>query len=162
MIPLLKAAGGETHLINTASYAGFVSSPWSAAYNASKAGVIALSETLQAELQSTNVNVSVVCPGFFPSGLLLESNPAGDVPTGAISAAARRMFDRSTLTADQVADAIVGLIDKPQFLTILPAEARRAWRFKRFFPRCFSRVVAEQSNRLRDRMQAKLDAPANK
>ena len=64
--PILLSQGVEGHIVNTASIAGTVAGPGGAAYNVSKFGVVALSETLHHELTmlGSQVHVSVLCPGF--------------------------------------------------------------------------------------------------
>lgn len=59
-------AQGEGHVVNTASIAGFAYAPFMGPYNASKAAVVAISETLKAELamSAPAVGVTVVCPGW--------------------------------------------------------------------------------------------------
>ena len=59
-------AQDEGHVVNTASIAGFAYAPMMGPYNASKAAVVAISETLAAELamQGSEVGVSVLCPGW--------------------------------------------------------------------------------------------------
>lgn len=56
----------EGHIVNTASISGFSHRPRMGPYNASKAAVIAVSETLQFELEDegSDVGVTVVCPGW--------------------------------------------------------------------------------------------------
>jgi NAD(P)-dependent dehydrogenase (short-subunit alcohol dehydrogenase family) len=56
----------EGYIVNTASVAGLVTSPFMAPYCASKFAVVAISECLQKELamQASKVGVSVLCPGF--------------------------------------------------------------------------------------------------
>ena len=68
--PLLRAQD-EGHIVNTASIAGFVHRPRMGPYNASKAAVVALSETLRFELEEegSNVGVSVVCPGWVATNI---------------------------------------------------------------------------------------------
>ncbi|MDE2120854.1 MAG: SDR family NAD(P)-dependent oxidoreductase [Betaproteobacteria bacterium] len=70
-LPRMQAAGAPAHVLNTASAAGLVSTPGMAAYNASKQAVVALSETLRAELQAQHspVGVSVLCPAWVPTGI---------------------------------------------------------------------------------------------
>ena len=51
------------HIVNTASIAGLVSHPGIAAYNVSKFGVVALTESLRLDLAETQVSSSVLCPG---------------------------------------------------------------------------------------------------
>lgn len=68
--PLLRAQD-EGHIVNTASIAGLVHRPRMGPYNASKAAVVALSETLRFELEEegSNVGVSVVCPGWVATNI---------------------------------------------------------------------------------------------
>ncbi len=70
-LPRMQAAGQPGHVLNTASAAGLVSTPGMAAYNASKQAVVALSETLRAELleQHSPIGVSVLCPAWVPTGI---------------------------------------------------------------------------------------------
>src|SRR3546814_8830011 len=49
--------------------AGLIHPPQMAAYNTTKAAVVALSETLKAELHRYGIQVSVVCPAFFRTNL---------------------------------------------------------------------------------------------
>lgn len=64
-VPHLRAQN-EGHVVNTASISGFSHRPRMGPYNASKAAVVALSETLQFELEDegSDVGVTVVCPGW--------------------------------------------------------------------------------------------------
>lgn len=50
-------------ILNVASVAGFMPGPWMAAYFATKAQVLSLSEALAYELQGTGVSVTALCPG---------------------------------------------------------------------------------------------------
>jgi len=65
-VPILLEQKTEGHVVNTASMAGLVAGPGMAAYNVSKFGVVALSETLQLELRALGapIGVSVLCPGW--------------------------------------------------------------------------------------------------
>ena len=64
--PILLEQGGEGHIVNTASVAGFITVGTSAPYAVSKHGVVALSETLYHELRAeqANIGVSVLCPAW--------------------------------------------------------------------------------------------------
>lgn len=54
---------GYGRILNVASIAGFQPMPYFAAYAATKAHVLSLSEALNIELAKTNVRVSALCPG---------------------------------------------------------------------------------------------------
>lgn len=59
---------GRGHIINMSSTAGQHGPAYGAAYGASKAGLIAFTESLRAEYHGTGVSASVICPGFTRSG----------------------------------------------------------------------------------------------
>ena len=61
-IPRLRARG-HGGLLMTSSVEGLIGTPYSAAYSASKAMVIALGEALWAELAGSGVDVLTLCPG---------------------------------------------------------------------------------------------------
>ncbi len=72
-VPIMRAQGTPAHVVNTASAAGLVGAvPYMGPYAVSKAGVIALSETLRAELELAGapIGVSVLCPGFTDTNVL--------------------------------------------------------------------------------------------
>jgi NAD(P)-dependent dehydrogenase (short-subunit alcohol dehydrogenase family) len=64
-LPRLRA-NNEGHIVNTASSSGLVHRSRMGPYNASKAAVVALSETLRFELEAegSHVGVSVLCPSW--------------------------------------------------------------------------------------------------
>ncbi|SEJ54918.1 Short-chain dehydrogenase [Pseudomonas linyingensis] len=78
-LPLLLAQGRPAHVINTASLAGLLNSPFMAAYNVSKQAVVALSESLHYELAAlqAQVGVSVLCPGPVASEIMTSDQGQG-------------------------------------------------------------------------------------
>jgi NAD(P)-dependent dehydrogenase (short-subunit alcohol dehydrogenase family) len=66
-IPMLKEAGAEHRkalVVNTASIAGVRGQGWLAAYSATKAGVIGLTEAAHIELSGDGIQVTAFAPGF--------------------------------------------------------------------------------------------------
>jgi len=63
IVPRILKHGEGGHVVSTASQSGLTVVPGCAMYNATKAAVIALMETLACDLQGTNVGSSVFCPG---------------------------------------------------------------------------------------------------
>ena len=90
---------GSGHVVNTASILGHMSSAGLAPYNVSKHGVVALSETLHAEMVAagTGVGVTCLCPGLVSTNILdsernrperlLDDAGAGSWDSGALGAA---------------------------------------------------------------------------
>lgn len=70
-VPIMLKQGTESHVVNTASMAGLLSSPFMSVYDATKFAVVAISESLSMELalQGAPVKVSVLCPGFVSTNI---------------------------------------------------------------------------------------------
>jgi len=136
----LKQNAGGAHIINVASIAGFAALPTMAAYNVSKAGVVALSETLRIELAPARVGITVVCPGFFRSGLLERAR----MTTQAERDFTEKAMSESRFTADDVAAAALEGVDRNEPYVILPRRARSLWRFKRWFPNAYLGYITKR------------------
>lgn len=65
-VPRMIAQQTEGHIVNTASVAGLISSPYLSVYQATKHAVVSLTESLRMELElmGTKLGASVLCPGF--------------------------------------------------------------------------------------------------
>jgi NAD(P)-dependent dehydrogenase (short-subunit alcohol dehydrogenase family) len=70
-VPALKEAGkdGGAMIVNTASIAGKRPQGWLAAYSATKAAVIALTEATGKELANDGVRCTAICPGFVDTAM---------------------------------------------------------------------------------------------
>ncbi len=68
-LPELMRHGSEAHLVNTASVGGLVGMRNLAIYNASKFGVVGLSEAIRADMKANGMGVSVLCPGVIATAL---------------------------------------------------------------------------------------------
>ncbi|MFM8412551.1 MAG: SDR family NAD(P)-dependent oxidoreductase [Alphaproteobacteria bacterium] len=134
------AARGRGAILNVASMAGLVSVPTMAAYNATKAAVVALSETLAAELRAKGVTVTVLCPSFFDTHLL----DRGRFASADLERAGRRAFAQARMTADDV--AAVGLRDAAagRLHSVPMLDGRLAWLAKRAAPGLFTRVLSSE------------------
>jgi len=144
IIPLLTEQGSG-HIVNIASFAGIANAPAMASYNAAKAAVISLSETLRHELQPLGVGVSVVCPSFFKTNLIATSRQAspepGEEPAPQMDRIVQRLMDKSTFTADSVAAAIFDAVRDKRFLVLAHADDRRQVLIKRLSPELYFRMV---------------------
>jgi len=113
-VPRLKELG-RGHIINTASMAGMRGMPGMAAYCASKAAVVSLSESLYAELMPLGIGVSVLCPGFVKTRLAqtsMESDPTKSL--GEASAAMSALIDAG-IPVEAVAERVIEAIAAKEF-----------------------------------------------
>jgi len=91
---------GRGHVVMMSSLGGKKGSPYSATYAATKAGLIAWTSGLRAELEGTGVGASVICPGFVSEvGMFAErSQPAprilGTSTPEAVAQAVLRAIER--------------------------------------------------------------------
>jgi NAD(P)-dependent dehydrogenase (short-subunit alcohol dehydrogenase family) len=130
-LPPMVAAGRGGHLVNVSSAAGLVALPWHSAYSASKFGLRGLSEVLRFDLARHRIGVSVVVPGAVNTPLVHTVEIAGvdrDNPR------VQRLVGRFTghaVTAEKVADKILGGVRKNRFLIYTSADIRALYLFKR-------------------------------
>lgn len=141
--PLMKNQGSG-HMVNTASAAGLVHPPRMSEYNAVKAGVVALSETLMHELKPFRVNVSVICPTFFKTNLT-ESLRGKDE---AAQQSATELIDKAKVTADDIATEVIKGVQKNTHIILTDRNGRLAYAAKRFARPIYYRVMAKASRQM--------------
>lgn len=135
-IPVFRKQGWG-HIVNTASAAGIISLPWMAPYNATKAAVIALSETLRAELKTSNIGVTVVCPTFFQTNLL-DNARISDDHTRSVAYA---IFEKMSFgTTRSVSSAILKAVKKNRLYVVPQPDAKLYWFMKRLMPQTYHTV----------------------
>jgi NAD(P)-dependent dehydrogenase (short-subunit alcohol dehydrogenase family) len=118
-VPIMLKQGEAAHVVNTASVAGLLSSPFGGVYNATKHAIVTISEVLYAELvlAGAPIGVSVLCPGFVKTRIMdSPRNRPAELTEGMVSPSAqafretvRRMVEAGAspdLVADKVLDAI--------------------------------------------------------
>ncbi|HMC37215.1 MAG TPA: SDR family oxidoreductase [Actinomycetota bacterium] len=112
---------GVGHLVNVSSIAGHVGVRFEAVYSATKAGLLAFSESLRYELAGSGVWVTVVSPGAVRTAFFQREGRAYE-----------RTFPRP-VRAERVADALIRAIEqnRPQVFVprwmAFPAWLRGAW-----------------------------------
>ncbi len=119
--------------VNVASAAGLLAPPRLAPYNVSKAGVVALSETLSAELADDGIGVSVLCPTFIKTNIHKVGRQHGE----GTREAGERMMDRAKKTADEIAEITLDAAAKGQLYITPHPDGLWAWRAKRADPEYF-------------------------
>lgn len=142
---------GSGSFVNIASMAGLMLAPLMDSYNVSKAGVIALSETLSQELRDSGIHVTCVCPAFFQTNL--ASTMRSNVP--GIQQNVNKLMKRSSITADDVANDIFQAVKDREFWVLPHVRERRMWLLKRHAPKAFDWLMHRESRRWMNKMGGK-------
>lgn len=127
------------HILNVASAAGLLCSPDMGPYNVTKAGVIALSETLYSELQPFGVGVTVLCPTFFKTNIIAGARATEQ--SALIGAFVEKLSSQSKIQAGDVARIALESCDAGRLYSVPMADGQWAWRIKRVAPGLYYRKV---------------------
>ena len=134
---------GRGHIVQLASIAGKGGFPGGATYCATKHAVIGLTESLRVELRGTGIELHQVLPIGVNTELYSGVSQA-------------RGF--STPEPEDVANAIVGLLQTSQFQTFVPKRLDAVVRFNAVVPRRFAEAVTRMFKG--DRVLLSADASA--
>lgn len=143
-VPLFKRQRSG-HIVNVASLAGLVHPAAMSSYSASKAAVVALSESLRYELRPWGIDVSVVCPSFFRSNL--SSSLGGGDPLA--DQVATKLIDRAPRSADDIAALVVAAVARKRFLVLPDRQARLASWAKRLARPLYERPMFAAGAKIR-------------
>jgi NAD(P)-dependent dehydrogenase (short-subunit alcohol dehydrogenase family) len=132
---------GSGYLVNTASAAGLLTSPFDAPYAVTKHGAVALAEWLAVMYGDRGLRVSVVCPMGVATPMLMGPLESDEPGAKAVAASG------AVLAAGQVADAVVAGIAAERFLILPHPEVGRYWAQKAADP---DRWLAGMRRLLRD------------
>jgi NAD(P)-dependent dehydrogenase (short-subunit alcohol dehydrogenase family) len=146
-VPGFKKQGGG-HILNVASAAGLLAAPEMAPYNVTKAAVVALSETLHAELAAHNIGVTVLCPTFFQTDIV----KSGRLHSSDGAALAAKLMARAKLQADDVARLALEGVEANRLYVVPHADGLWLWRLKRLAPELFYHRLLPRLKDLRRRV----------
>lgn len=132
-VPRMRSRG-HGHVLNVASAAGLLAPPQMGPYNVTKAGVIALSETLHAELKRNGIRVTALCPTFFVTKIADSSRGVTDEQG---RAAIRRVMERSKVQAPDVARCALDAVARGELYCLPMRDGRVSWLLKRAIPGSF-------------------------
>jgi NAD(P)-dependent dehydrogenase (short-subunit alcohol dehydrogenase family) len=119
--------------LNVASAAGLLSAGNMGAYNVTKAGVVALSETMYQELAEDGVGVTVLCPTFFRTNIG-RSSRGGDEKMKEV---VEKLMDRAKINAESVAKTALDAVEGRRLYALAGEDGRWLWRAKRMSPQGF-------------------------
>ena len=135
-VPKFKQQGYGA-IINVASAAGYTAAPEMTAYNVTKSSVLALSETLSAELRQDQIRVNVLCPTLVPTNIMKN----GRLPQHYAGLADHLLTNHAFITSDKVAIKTLNALDANQLYTIPQPDAKLFWMMKRASPTLYAKVL---------------------
>lgn len=136
-----KQDSQERHIVNVSSAAGHIPFPGMSAYSATKAAIIALSESLRGELAAYGIGVSAVCPGFVQTPIVETVQLFGSMDNPETQKIVRRMFSTGNLTPETVAEKTLAAISKNRGMIVIGGLARFGYTLKRISPALLARMV---------------------
>jgi short-subunit dehydrogenase len=132
VLPAMLARGAG-HIVNIASLAGKTSTPYAVSYATAKAGLIAFTHSLRAELRGTGVSASVISPGFVTGeGMFAKQERAHGVRVSPLV---------GTTRPERVAQAVLSALrsDTPE-IVVNPGPIRLMQAFNQVAPDTMSRI----------------------
>ena len=143
--PLFKTQGSG-RIVNVASLAGLVHPAGMAGYNATKAAVVALTETTGHELASHGVTAHVVCPSYFRTNLMagLEGRDA------ALQTVMTKLVEEAPLGPEDIAAAVLDGIDRGVEVILPDPAAVAAYDLKRGDRASYDNVMRAQARKLEE------------
>jgi NAD(P)-dependent dehydrogenase (short-subunit alcohol dehydrogenase family) len=152
--PLFQAQR-RGRFVNVASQAGLNHPPRAAAYNATKAAVVAISETLEVELERDGIGVSVVCPAFFRTNLHTTMR-AADARAEKLT---HKLVGRARRSAESVADQVFEAVARGDFYVLTHRDGQVAWLAKRLLPHgLYTALVKREYRRMEGREATEVKA----
>jgi NAD(P)-dependent dehydrogenase (short-subunit alcohol dehydrogenase family) len=135
---LIRQKGG--YVLNMASSAGLFALPEMAHYSVPKAAVIALSETMKAELARYGIGVTVSCPAAFTSDILNKQGV--DVSRSVTLRSLEKDAQSGRHTSESVAAHAIRNMERNHLYDIAHDSMEVMWFLKRLMPETIYRVFA--------------------
>lgn len=135
-VPQFKRQGYGA-IINVASAAGYTAAPEMTAYNVTKSSVLALSETLFAELKKDDIRVNVLCPTLVPTNIMKN----GRLPKQYAGLADDLLMNHAFITSEQVVVKTLDNLDAGKLYTIPQPDAKLFWLLKRVSPSLYVKAL---------------------
>jgi short-subunit dehydrogenase len=98
-------ARGVGHIVNVASAASWIAGGGGATYCASKFGLLGYCQSVALELDGTGVDISIIAPGVIATEM---------------AAGVRDIPGLRTVTPEEVAATIIGVLERPRFVAFIP------------------------------------------
>jgi NAD(P)-dependent dehydrogenase (short-subunit alcohol dehydrogenase family) len=150
-VPPMVRRGRGGHVINVSSAAGYSASSALVAYNATKFGVLGLSEALWEELRPHGIGVTAVCPGLIDTPITRNARLVGAMNDPKLREEMVRGYQRRGYGPERVATNILKAVQRDRLVAPISPEAWALYYAKRFAPWALRRLglwLAARSRRI--------------
>ncbi|MCG8920664.1 SDR family oxidoreductase [Actinokineospora sp. PR83] len=139
---MMVERGEGGHVVNLSSAAAYTISRGLPAYSATKAAVLALSESLRAEFAAHGIGVSAICPGIVATDITNTTRFAGvdDVEQQRLRRKAGKAYARRGFGPERVAEDIVRAVERNSAVVPVTPEAKVGRVLSRFAPGLMRRL----------------------
>lgn len=147
-VPAMVSRGAGGHVINVSSAAGYAAMSSLAAYNATKFGVLGLSEALWEELRPHGIGVTVVCPGLIDTPITGAARLFGEMDKTRLREQMIEGYRRRGYPPERVARNILKAVQRDRLVAPISPEAWGLYYLKRYMPwalRWITRKVGERT-----------------
>ena len=133
-LPRMLKQSAPSHIVNTASGAGLFPHPRMALYTAAKHAVVGLSTSLAAELEDSNVGITVLCPGIINTAITQNILTSGE--TSAHRAQAIAFYEKNGASPEKVARNLLNDVRRNKLFCLSPRmQVGVGWLLYRLSPR---------------------------
>lgn len=145
---------GSGHIVNTASMAGLVATPFQGSYTATKHAVVGLSKALRLEARPHGVKVSVLCPGVIRTPIL-EGGRYGRIKVELDpKQLAGRFEPLRPMDPALLATRALRAVERNRAIIIEPRWWRLPWYLERLSPRLAEKLGQAMYARVRRDLEA--------
>lgn len=141
-LPLLKKTG-KGKIVNIASIAALHGVPYLGAYCASKAALVALSQSLRTELAKSSISIMIVYPGYTQTNFFENEKKVGGAhrPPGPY------------VSPQKIAKTIVRAVEKDKQDLVLSLEGKAVALSRSFLPWLVERIMERIADKLQDKKE---------
>lgn len=147
---LMAEHGEGGQVVNVASAAAFAPSRIMSAYGTTKAAVLALTESLRAELSYAGIGVTAVCPGFVDTDISRTTRFVGtdEAEQARLSAHQQASYRRRNYTPERLARHLVDALVADRPVVAVSAESKFFQLGHRYLPALTRRIARLDLNEL--------------
>lgn len=139
VLPFFKQKNSG-HYVSISSMAGKFGVPGRSGYSASKMALHGFFDALRAELRTTGIKVTLICPGYIKTDISLNALTSDGSPQGTLDAAQRNGMDVATMV-DKTLNAIARGREEVHIGGF--KEVKMAGFVARVFPATFRKIIAK-------------------